>query len=731
VSDPRYQDLVGSYVSVARRVDGRAAEQVAEQGGKMTKGQLLALKQTVSYLNRNGIVWSDNHLGNFKFTRLDPDKDIWSLDIFDTGGFYKMLGDTPADEFRNARTLQRAFNPGDNDFMSNYRAARQAGDVDRVKDMERARALSIGKASRNIDWDAFDTPVENLIGTAISSSPTMRPNYRLLDNLNPADADKLYARHTGKTPAVGLPIDPGDVRGQGPLPDSILDAVDRRWTEDALRADPQGSGGSGSGSGTIRDDPTGTGGTGTGGTGTGGGGGSGGTGGTGGGGGGGAAADAGDEGTWVLPYRENFRSLDEPPAPRIETERIRTVREDMRDIEALGRTSPTETLDMGDLDALVRRLEAEEAGFDAFRNAETERFTRAEERALDEVAESERLQRMRTYLDEQDTFKSYDDLEEYIRANRLSEISFRVGDDGATESRQLGEFVGGGAFNEVIRDGQNADQVLRVSKYVEGHDMHRLEAQGRKGGEAAALARPDDLIVPTRRGYFPNVSSRDPRLNGKTIEYVDNVPEQTAKELFALNGGQPNPWQADAYARGVRALNDQGHILADAHPGNYTFRSRPGTDRLTMVIIDPGAVVRAEGGLPANARLAQDMIDNPAQDLVERWAVAGPDNKYRWAAKKTVLMKEGLEDLIDLDTLGVRHGDFVPMAPQGAEIFPDAAELLRLSPEDAARRLEEMMRDFRNAETERIPIAATPRDGTAIVPLKPGEPHFRLLDLAA
>jgi len=261
--------------------------------------------------------------------------------------------------------------------------------------------------------------------------------------------------------------------------------------------------------------------------------------------------------------------------------------------------------------------------------------------------------------------------------------------------------------------------------------MHRLEAQGRKGGEAAALARPDDLIVPTRRGYFPNVSSRDPRLNGKTIEYVDNVPEQTAKELFALNGGQPNPWQADAYARGVRALNDQGHILADAHPGNYTFRSRPGTDRLTMVIIDPGAVVRAEGGLPANARLAQDMIDNPAQDLVERWAVAGPDNKYRWAAKKTVLMKEGLEDLIDLDTLGVRHGDFVPMAPQGAEIFPDAAELLRLSPEDAARRLEEMMRDFRNAETERIPIAATPRDGTAIVPLKPGEPHFRLLDLAA
>ena len=140
-----------------------------------------------------------------------------------------------------------------------------------------------------------------------------------------------------------------------------------------------------------------------------------------------------------------------------------------------------------------------------------------------------------------------------------------------------------------------------------------------------------------------------------------------------------------------------------------------------MVIVDPGSVVRAEGGLPTNARLAQDMIDNPTQELVERWAVAGADNKYRWALKKTVLMKEGLGDLIDLETLGVRHGDFVPMAPQGAEIFPDAAQLLRLSPEDAARRLEEMKRDFRNAETEIIPIAATPRDRIAI----------SLLDLAA
>ena len=338
------------------------------------------------------------------------------------------------------------------------------------------------------------------------------------------------------------------------------------------------------------------------------------------------------------------------------------------------------------------------------------------------------------YRNEQGVFRGYDRLAEDIDNGWLDTITFRHGENELSQSRRLGEVVGEGSFNVVISDGHDASRVIRVSKYTEGHDIFKMEKQGRIGAEAAAEARPNDLAVPKLHERFSNVQSSDPRLAGKTIEYVEYVPEASAEDLFTANGGQPNPWQADAYVRGVRALNDEGYILADAHPGNYTFRSRPGTDDLTMGLTDPGAVIRAEGGLPANARAAQAMIDNPPRSLENRWNLIPLE--HRWSPKKEVLMKEGFEDLIDLDILGVRHGDFVPMSPQGAEIFPDIRELLNLSPDDAARRLEEMKRAFRDAETERIPLDDVPGQGGAIIPLEPDPSRFALavhkpLDLAA
>lgn len=79
---------------------------IAEQGGKLTEGQRLALEQATRDINAKGYAWIDNHTGNYAFEKL-PGEDKWRVIVHDTGGIYPMKGTTLAERAENARNLQK------------------------------------------------------------------------------------------------------------------------------------------------------------------------------------------------------------------------------------------------------------------------------------------------------------------------------------------------------------------------------------------------------------------------------------------------------------------------------------------------------------------------------------------------------------------------------------------------------------------------------------------------
>ncbi|MFC3225662.1 hypothetical protein ACFOGJ_00365 [Marinibaculum pumilum] len=69
---------------VVEFVETRAGDLLRQ--GDLSPGQLIALDRGIRRLNRRGIVWLDNHPGNFGFQPVAGKPDAWTLVIFDTGG---------------------------------------------------------------------------------------------------------------------------------------------------------------------------------------------------------------------------------------------------------------------------------------------------------------------------------------------------------------------------------------------------------------------------------------------------------------------------------------------------------------------------------------------------------------------------------------------------------------------------------------------------------------------
>ena len=74
------------------RVSDTALDQVAKQGGSMTKGQQLALEQAHRDLNNSGYVWMDNTPKNYSFERLPGGDDRWRVVVIDPDGIYPIKG---------------------------------------------------------------------------------------------------------------------------------------------------------------------------------------------------------------------------------------------------------------------------------------------------------------------------------------------------------------------------------------------------------------------------------------------------------------------------------------------------------------------------------------------------------------------------------------------------------------------------------------------------------------
>lgn len=74
------------------RVSDTALDQVAKQGGNMTKGQQLALEQAHRDLNNSGYVWMDNTPKNYSFEKVTGGDDRWRLVVIDPDGIYPIKG---------------------------------------------------------------------------------------------------------------------------------------------------------------------------------------------------------------------------------------------------------------------------------------------------------------------------------------------------------------------------------------------------------------------------------------------------------------------------------------------------------------------------------------------------------------------------------------------------------------------------------------------------------------
>ena len=278
----------------------------------------------------------------------------------------------------------------------------------------------------------------------------------------------------------------------------------------------------------------------------------------------------------------------------------------------------------------------------------------------------------------------------------------RKGDPFAEEVR-LAKYIASGSFNDVFRAAEDG-RAARISRYTGNHNSILLDAEGRHGSELAMQSHPDAIMIPKQHRVYRNVTSADPRLNGKTIEIVDFVDFKTAEELIKRNvDKQPTPRQAYTYSRGVDALNDKGYVLADGHGGNYTFGTNKAGNPV-LIILDPGAVVKAAGNTLAeqrvNARAAQGLFDRPPADLQVKWGSL-PD-KWRYRVKKELLTGFAsetntpgpLEGLLDLDIYSFRYPEQIPMVPIGAERYPRMRDLSGLSADDAKRKFELMQEEY-------------------------------------
>lgn len=90
---------------------------LAEQGGRLTEGQGLALEQATREINAKGYAWIDNHVKNYAFEKL-PGEDRWAVVVHDTGGIYPMKGATIAERAENARNLQNVIVKTEKELMT-------------------------------------------------------------------------------------------------------------------------------------------------------------------------------------------------------------------------------------------------------------------------------------------------------------------------------------------------------------------------------------------------------------------------------------------------------------------------------------------------------------------------------------------------------------------------------------------------------------------------------------
>ncbi|HNQ63876.1 MAG TPA: hypothetical protein PKH70_07885 [Syntrophorhabdaceae bacterium] len=143
------------------KVSDTALDQVAKQGGSMTKGQQLALEQAHRDLNNSGYVWMDNTASNYSFEKLPGGDDRWRVVVIDPDGIYPIKGG----DANAAKAFQEAVN-------NTPRAIAETGADNPFSkllafDTEYEKAANAYKVSTNpadvIDWARLQNANPNMV----------------------------------------------------------------------------------------------------------------------------------------------------------------------------------------------------------------------------------------------------------------------------------------------------------------------------------------------------------------------------------------------------------------------------------------------------------------------------------------------------------------------------------------------------------------------------------------
>jgi len=198
-SDPQ---LNGKMVEFVEEVESTAFARIANQDGIPTEGQLVAMDQAKRLLNRNGLVWTDGHYKNFDLVpaQVPGRPDVHQVVIFDTGHVYPVRGDSPFQQWENARTIQREFAVPPDEFVRDLNSVNSGGPANRLVRQKRLNDIHRDHSGMINRGDLPPGMSEDHHFGGAPHIGAERPLYRDIASLDADAADQRYFEHTGKRP---------------------------------------------------------------------------------------------------------------------------------------------------------------------------------------------------------------------------------------------------------------------------------------------------------------------------------------------------------------------------------------------------------------------------------------------------------------------------------------------------------------------------------------------------
>jgi DNA repair exonuclease SbcCD ATPase subunit len=270
-----------------------------------------------------------------------------------------------------------------------------------------------------------------------------------------------------------------------------------------------------------------------------------------------------------------------------------------------------------------------------------------------------------------------------------------VDDQGKVVSLDTGKKLGSGSTSTAYMHGSDPTKVVRVTEFnPKAKSAPILDEVGRNALEdVAKKAGPDSSVRVVER--FEKYQVDNPvgaAFNDATVEVTKFLPQGTAENMIARQGGSMTKGQAKAFDAATRQLNNNGYAWLDNHSGNYTFEpvNGGGPDDWKVVVMDPGGIVPMEGRNLAekaqNARAIQERVNLPRPEFKADMDMVKNMNdvlKRGVAAEEKDFILQEFGSKIDIKAMGITDVNDVAFYPAGTIDFEDIKKLTTMSPAEA------------------------------------------------